>query len=243
MSKDGHRWWKKRLEVAQTLYHIYRIDHAVGFFRIWGVGPGKDPMQGHFIPKDQESWEENGKRIFSMMLQFTNMLPIAEDLGIVPLNIRKAIKKMGICGTCVVRSMYHSTNKRFFTEGKDYHPLSMATLGTHDMLPMSIWYQSYPRLAKRFAKFIGVKYDRKWSKKHQFKALAFSHKTKSAFTINLLDEYLCLEEAFCIHPEEGRRINHPGTLLESNWTYRIPYTLEKITKHEKLNQKLCQLTK
>ena len=37
MAQDNYRWWKKRLEVASQYYHIYRIDHIVGFFRIWAV--------------------------------------------------------------------------------------------------------------------------------------------------------------------------------------------------------------
>jgi 4-alpha-glucanotransferase len=35
LEKDGYRWWKKRLETAQKYYQAFRIDHVLGFFRIW----------------------------------------------------------------------------------------------------------------------------------------------------------------------------------------------------------------
>jgi len=33
--KDNYAWWKKRLSVAEKYYQAYRIDHVLGFFRIW----------------------------------------------------------------------------------------------------------------------------------------------------------------------------------------------------------------
>ena len=33
--KDNFAWWKKRLALAGKYYQAYRIDHVLGFFRIW----------------------------------------------------------------------------------------------------------------------------------------------------------------------------------------------------------------
>jgi len=33
--KDEYSWWKNRLAVAEKYYKAYRIDHVLGFFRIW----------------------------------------------------------------------------------------------------------------------------------------------------------------------------------------------------------------
>jgi 4-alpha-glucanotransferase len=32
---DDYSWWKKRLQEAEKYYGAYRIDHVLGFFRIW----------------------------------------------------------------------------------------------------------------------------------------------------------------------------------------------------------------
>ena len=34
---DGYSWWKDRLKQASKYYQAYRIDHVLGFFRIWAT--------------------------------------------------------------------------------------------------------------------------------------------------------------------------------------------------------------
>lgn len=51
MAKDGYQWWKNRLRHMSCYFDAIRIDHIVGFFRIWEI-----PVQhifgtmGHFNP-------------------------------------------------------------------------------------------------------------------------------------------------------------------------------------------------
>ncbi len=35
MSRDSYAWWRERLAHAAKFYHAYRIDHVLGFFRLW----------------------------------------------------------------------------------------------------------------------------------------------------------------------------------------------------------------
>src|SRR5690606_1531645 len=37
MKQDSYKWWKTRLNVASLFYDIYRIDHILGFYRIWAI--------------------------------------------------------------------------------------------------------------------------------------------------------------------------------------------------------------
>lgn len=37
MSKDGFKWWKDRLKKMSEYFDAYRIDHILGFFRIWQI--------------------------------------------------------------------------------------------------------------------------------------------------------------------------------------------------------------
>ncbi|MBB6482365.1 4-alpha-glucanotransferase [Spirochaeta isovalerica] len=37
LKKDDYSWWRKRLKQAAKFYHAYRIDHVLGFFRIWNI--------------------------------------------------------------------------------------------------------------------------------------------------------------------------------------------------------------
>ena len=37
MEKDGYQWWRKRFQKFAEYFDAYRIDHVLGFFRIWGI--------------------------------------------------------------------------------------------------------------------------------------------------------------------------------------------------------------
>lgn len=37
MAKDGYQWWQKRFQKLAEYFDAYRIDHILGFFRIWGI--------------------------------------------------------------------------------------------------------------------------------------------------------------------------------------------------------------
>ncbi len=37
MAKDGFAWWKARLKKMSEYFDAYRIDHILGFFRIWSI--------------------------------------------------------------------------------------------------------------------------------------------------------------------------------------------------------------
>ena len=48
---DGFAWWKQRLAVAERYYGAYRIDHVLGFFRIWAIRPeDASAVLGRFLP-------------------------------------------------------------------------------------------------------------------------------------------------------------------------------------------------
>ncbi|HTI93165.1 MAG TPA: 4-alpha-glucanotransferase [Puia sp.] len=37
MQKDGYAWWKQRFEHMRNYFDAFRIDHILGFFRIWSI--------------------------------------------------------------------------------------------------------------------------------------------------------------------------------------------------------------
>ncbi|MFI3287667.1 MAG: 4-alpha-glucanotransferase [Rikenellaceae bacterium] len=51
MAADNYSWWKKRFEKMADYFDMYRIDHILGFFRIWEIPmPEKSGLMGHFTP-------------------------------------------------------------------------------------------------------------------------------------------------------------------------------------------------
>lgn len=51
MLKDGCRWWERRFRSMAKYFDAYRIDHVLGFFRIWEIPvPAKSGLLGQFSP-------------------------------------------------------------------------------------------------------------------------------------------------------------------------------------------------
>ena len=51
MAQDGFAWWKRRFRKMAEYFDAYRIDHVLGFFRIWEIPvPYKSGLMGHFSP-------------------------------------------------------------------------------------------------------------------------------------------------------------------------------------------------
>ena len=50
-SKDSYTWWKARLKAAEKYYQAYRIDHVLGFFRIWASRKEENTaLLGRYVP-------------------------------------------------------------------------------------------------------------------------------------------------------------------------------------------------
>ena len=51
MASDGYSWWKRRFTKMAEYFDAYRIDHVLGFFRIWEIpSHSVHGLLGHFSP-------------------------------------------------------------------------------------------------------------------------------------------------------------------------------------------------
>lgn len=54
LAKDNYAWWKDRLAVANRWYSAFRIDHVLGFFRIWACSLyDNSAVLGWYTPGEQ----------------------------------------------------------------------------------------------------------------------------------------------------------------------------------------------
>ena len=64
MEKDGFEWWKKRFRKLNNYFDSFRIDHILGFFRIWEIPKEYiEGLCGHFrpaLPLSEEEIEQYG---------------------------------------------------------------------------------------------------------------------------------------------------------------------------------------
>lgn len=234
MEENDFDFWKRRLQYASHFYHLYRIDHIIGLYRIWGIPKGKEAKEGFYIPGQIKDAIEQGEKILKKLISFTDMLPIGEDLGSNIDEIKNSLAKLGVPGTKVPRwERYYATTGAYIPYNK-YHPLSLTTISTHDSQTLLEWWMEFPEDAKKLVESHNHHYDLRLSKAIRLALLKDSHKSASLFHINLLNEYLALEEDLVFSNPKEERINIPGTRNPSNWTYRFRNTIEDLLENKTL---------
>lgn len=158
MAQDDYAWWRRRLRLLMGIFHLLRVDHALGFFRIYSF-PWRPEDNAKFVDLSPEeamkitrgplprfvdcddSTEENrehnrrhGEMLFKMLLEETGPHRlIAEDLGEVSPYVRPTLAQLEIPGFKIPQ---WERNWDRLIPGGEYQRLSLATYATHDHPPL-----------------------------------------------------------------------------------------------------------
>jgi 4-alpha-glucanotransferase len=63
MQQDDFAWWRKRFEQMSNYFDAFRIDHILGFFRIWSIPMNEiEGIMGRFVPAIPVSVSEFGEK-------------------------------------------------------------------------------------------------------------------------------------------------------------------------------------
>lgn len=242
LARDNYEWWRSRLEVAQRYFDLYRIDHVVGFFRIWTIPFGESTgINGRYVPPEEWVWGDHGNRLLTMMLASSTMLPLAEDLGTIPPVCRETLKSLGICGFKVQRWEKRWDEDHSFIHPSQYDPLSLATLSTHDSETMAGWWAAYPDERRQLWETLGnegAPPDR-ISGEFELELIRWLARGSSLFTVIMLQDLLDPFGLLPGNPAE-HRVNVPGTVGPHNWTWRCPVNLEQLLKNEEICRRLAE---
>ena len=155
MARDDYAWWRRRLRKSMEVFHALRVDHALGFFRIYSfpwrperndefLSLGEDEARERaggklpgFVPGDDSSEEScgtnraQGERLFRMILEETGAHRIiAEDLGELSPYVRPVLRDLEIPGCKIPQ--WEKGDDGWPVPGRDYERLSLATYATHD---------------------------------------------------------------------------------------------------------------
>ena len=223
MHERGYRFIRMRVRRARQLYDLLRIDHVVGLYRTFSFGLTGDAT-GEFYPPDEPAQLVHGEEVISAIVQEAGeMAIIAEDLGKVPPFVRKSLSRFGIPGYKVMRweKDWEASHPRYLRPS-EYGEVSLATSGTHDTEPLVEWWRELP-----------VKERREFVEELQLEGLDWhivqlgeqdiDAILRSLYGAPSRYAFIPIQDAF----GWDARINTPGTLSEMNWTWRLPFELEK----------------
>ena len=137
IERAGYDYLIQKLKYAENFYDLFRVDHAVGVFRVWTIAESEPEehggMRGHFDPEDESVWEEHGKKILQVMIENTRMLPCAEDLGVIPNCCPPTLEALAIPGMNIQRWTRDWGNTYDFLPPEAYRRNSVVVVSTNDM--------------------------------------------------------------------------------------------------------------
>lgn len=169
------------------------------------------------------------------------MIPCGEDLGVGIACVPETMLKHDILGLRVVRwSRKWSEENQPYVDFEDYTPLSVTTTSVHDSSTIRQWWED--ELPKEDAEEICsvralVDEENQYSEftpEIAKQLLINCGKAASKWYINPLQDYLYTNKKYWLENAEDERINVPGSVNEFNWTYRIPASIEELTKDKTL---------
>ncbi len=215
MDGDALGWVRARTRHASRLYDRFRLDHVVGYFRMWVKPPGG---AGRFEPGVESAQLDRGTRVLRAMLAEAAgaVHVVAEDLGLIPPWVRTALVGLGVPGYRVIP--WEKDAQQGFRDPRNFPALSVASLSTHDTKPITAWWEDFSSSERRqLAALSGID-PAAGDAERGLALLGLLLRSGSALTLALPQEILGTTE----------RINAPGTVTEANWTYRLPRPLEDL---------------
>ena len=263
MRRHDFEWWCERVAGVKEIFHIFRIDHVLGFYRIyafpwrpernreflplnWDEMLARTGGRGpHFFPRDDESWENKaanqreGEAYLRVVLeQSGDTRVVGEDLGTVPDYVRPSLRSLGIAGFKIPQWENYPDERSI--PGSAYERLSVATYATHDHQPIrALWETAFGN---------GEHADQ--ARQDLAKIGEFAGFMPGSSMDYLCDFYPRIFEALfrcnswiavvMITDLLGRkdRFNVPGTAAASNWTRRLHTTVSKLGQGRNLKRQL-----
>jgi len=163
MEQGGFQWWRQRTKKLTEIFDIFRIDHVLGFYRIYSF-PWRPTRNAEFcLLSDDEAKELTGGRL-PHYIEYADDTPehkaanlahgdkylrvilseagsaevVAEDLGTVPDYVRPHLLSLDVPGFKV--SQWENDAHGHVVMGSDYDNCAFTTYATHDHEPMkTLW--------------------------------------------------------------------------------------------------------
>lgn len=154
MAEQDYPWWKQRIAKLTEIFSMFRIDHILGFYRIYAF-PWRPQRNLEFLDLNPEeaaaktggrlpqwAWrpddtEENKRancadgdhRLRAILEAAGDCEVIGEDLGCVPEYVRPHLESLGIAG---FRIPHWDSRDGHVILGEELPECSFATYATHD---------------------------------------------------------------------------------------------------------------
>src|ERR1019366_4552470 len=250
-------WWRTRVGNIQKGFHLYRIDHVLGFFRIYSF-PWTPDRNAEFLPlteaqavaktggrlpgfkefpddtsEHKAANQAQGEELLRVVLEASGETTVgAEDLGFVHEYVAPTLLQLSTPGFRIP-TLFREPDGRYSDPTK-YPRLSLVQPATHDHPPLAAaWADCWQNINAGK----DVETNRRELRlmmefagmKNSEPPREFADQLHEAFTRAVLQSPSWLA-VFQITDVFGMtaRFNTPGSVAATNWSYRLPYTVKEL---------------
>lgn len=254
MEREGFPWWRQRVGKLVDIFHVFRIDHVLGFYRIYGFPWQPDENRDYLDLSEQEAAARTGGplpkwvprpddtpesceanraegevRLKMVQDAAGRGEVIGEDLGHVPDYVRPHLYSLGICGFRIPHWDFDEDGK--VIPGQEIPETTFATYATHD-------HDSIPAMWKDYRQRVSEENDDEEDREETREGLQRLADFAGIDDLGPFDD----EKLWCLIDALMRcrsryaaimitdlfnmtdRINSPGTVGTHNWTFTLPWT-------------------
>lgn len=256
-------WWRTRVNGVRKFFHVFRIDHVMGFYRIYAFPwrPGRNEeflplsqeemrertggLVPQFYPRDDSTWENceanrrEGEDYLRVVLEESgDTRVVGEDLGTVPDYVRPSLHSLGIAGFKIPQ--WEEKHGRVIP-GAEYERLSVATYATHDHKPIrALWEEARVEMGP----------ERDQARDALWKIARFAGIEPRDDLDYLRDFYPAMMRALFESNawlaivmitdllSRSDRFNVPGTAAKSNWSRRMQRTVRDLKESPSIRKRM-----
>ena len=259
LRRQNFDWWRVRVGNIQKVFHLFRIDHVLGLFRIYSF-PWTPDRNVEFLPMSETEAADlcggrlpgfkqfpddthehkavnqaQGEELLAMIQEAAGETTVvAEDLGVVPEYVPPTLEKLGIPGFRI--PMLFRDHHGSYSDPKKYPRLSLAQPATHDHTPLALmWTECWANIDAGEA----VEHNRHELRRmmnfaglhNEDPAREFSDRLHEGFTRAVMqsNSWLAVFQITDVLAQT-ERFNTPGSTSNANWSHRFAHTVKQLDK-------------
>ena len=217
---DGFAWWIARVKASARFFDVIRFDHFRGLESYWSVPFG-------------EATARNGKWVKGPGMKLVKALRegvpevdfIAEDLGYQTPEVEQLLKDSGFPGMKVLEFAFYGDNGDYLPHNHTQN--SVCYIGTHDNYTLAQWLdEEDEEIVEKAVKYLALTKEEGYIRGFLRSGMGSVSKL---FVAQMQDWLELGAEA---------RMNAPGELSTSNWSWRLKELPDK-----KLAAEILEMTK